>query len=115
MNLLEGLWWGRDSVPSGPCPRAVGGDQGPCPTTPCPDAHCFVIGHHAALPLVEQLLAHDIPSLLQRKPVSVQLPGLCWGALTHRGFTLPLHPTAGAKWHQSSQSGSGASVSNQES
>lgn len=66
MNLLGGPWWERGSVPSGPCP-----------TTPSPDAHCFVIGHHAALPLVEQLLAHDIPSLLQRKPVSVQLLGSC--------------------------------------
>lgn len=58
-------------------PQGSGGDQGPCPVTPSPDAHCFVIGHHAALPLVEQLLTHDIPSLLQRKPVSVQLLRSC--------------------------------------
>lgn len=34
MNLLGGPWWGQGSVPSGPCPRAVGGTRDPAPPPP---------------------------------------------------------------------------------
>ena len=69
---LSALW----SLPQGSA-AVVGGmggeeGQGPCPPVLSPDARHSVSGRHAALPLVEQLLAHAIPSLLQRKPVSAQ-------------------------------------------
>lgn len=66
---LSALW----SLPQGSAVVWGGGEgQGPCPPVLSPDACHSVSECHAALPLVEQLLAHAIPSLLQRKPVSAQ-------------------------------------------